>query len=74
VVQIPKSASDTSREVVADFGITTLGLIELLRRTIGTAIDLSTALAPDLCPTVADPGQVESAVVNLVINARDAGS
>jgi hypothetical protein len=25
VVQIPKSASDTSREVVADFGITTLG-------------------------------------------------
>jgi signal transduction histidine kinase len=47
-----------------------LGLTE--RRTIGTSIDLSTALAPDLCPTVADPGQVESAVVNLVINARDA--
>jgi PAS domain S-box-containing protein len=49
-----------------------LGLTELLRRTIGTPIDLSTALAPDLWPTVADPGQVESAVVNLVINARDA--
>src|SRR5262245_25984583 len=49
-----------------------LGLTELLRRTIGTPIDLSTALASDLWPTVADPGQVESAVVNLVINARDA--
>jgi CheY-like chemotaxis protein len=49
-----------------------LGLTELLRRTIGTPIDLSTALAPDLWHTVADPGQVESAVVNLVINARDA--
>jgi PAS domain S-box-containing protein len=49
-----------------------LSLTELLRRTIGTPIDLSTALAPDLWPTVADPGQVENAVVNLVINARDA--
>jgi PAS domain S-box-containing protein len=49
-----------------------LHLTELLRRTIGTPIDLSTALAPDLWETVADPGQVESAVVNLVINARDA--
>src|SRR5262245_4839667 len=49
-----------------------LSLTELLRRTIGTPIDLSTALATDLWPTVADPGQVESAVVNLVINARDA--
>jgi PAS domain S-box-containing protein len=49
-----------------------LGLTELLRRTIGTPIDLSTALAADLWATVADPGQVESAVINLVINARDA--
>ena len=49
-----------------------LSLTELLRRTIGTPIDLSTALAPDLWSTVVDPGQVESAVVNLVINARDA--
>ncbi|HEX5958074.1 MAG TPA: PAS domain S-box protein, partial [Hyphomicrobiaceae bacterium] len=49
-----------------------LGLIELLRRTIGAPIDLSTALAPDLWPTVADAGQVEAAVLNLVLNARDA--
>ena len=49
-----------------------LGLTELLRRTIGAPIDLSTALAPDLWPTTADPAQVESAVLNLVLNARDA--
>jgi PAS domain S-box-containing protein len=49
-----------------------LGLTELLRRTIGAPIDLSTALAPDLWPTKADPAQVENAVLNLVLNARDA--
>jgi PAS domain S-box-containing protein len=49
-----------------------LGLTELLRRTIGAPIDLSAALAPDLWPTMADPAQVESAVLNLVLNARDA--
>jgi PAS domain S-box-containing protein len=49
-----------------------LSLTELLRRTIGAPIDLSTALATELWPTVADPAQVESAVLNLVINARDA--
>jgi PAS domain S-box-containing protein len=49
-----------------------LGLTELLRRTIGAPIDLSTALAADLWPTMADPAQVENAVLNLVLNARDA--
>jgi PAS domain S-box-containing protein len=49
-----------------------LGMSELLRRTIGAAIDLSTSLAADLWPTVVDPGQVENAVLNLAINARDA--
>jgi PAS domain S-box-containing protein len=49
-----------------------LGVTELLRRTIGAPIDLSTALAPDLWPTMADPAQVENAVLNLVLNARDA--
>jgi PAS domain S-box-containing protein len=49
-----------------------LGLTELLRRTIGAPIDLSTALAPDLWPITADPAQIENAVLNLVLNARDA--
>ncbi len=49
-----------------------LSLTELLRRTIGTNIDLSTSKAADLWSTEADPGQIENAVLNLAINARDA--
>jgi PAS domain S-box-containing protein len=49
-----------------------LGLIELLRRTLGEDVDLSTALAGDLWLTRADAVQVENAVLNLAINARDA--
>jgi CheY-like chemotaxis protein len=49
-----------------------LEMTGLLRRTIGADIDLSTALAGDLWPTEADPAQVENAVLNLAINARDA--
>lgn len=49
-----------------------LGLMELLRRSLGEDIDLSTALSSDLALTEVDPGQVENAVLNLAINARDA--
>lgn len=49
-----------------------LGLIELLRRSIGEDIDLSTSLAGELWLSEVDPGQVENAVLNLAINARDA--
>ncbi|MFV0366974.1 MAG: PAS domain S-box protein [Hyphomicrobiaceae bacterium] len=49
-----------------------LGLTEILRRTIGENIDVSTVLSSDLALTEADPGEVENAVLNLAINARDA--
>ncbi|WP_334187740.1 hybrid sensor histidine kinase/response regulator [Noviherbaspirillum sp.] len=45
---------------------------ELIRRTAGPAIRLETALAPDLWRTLCDPHQLESALLNLAINARDA--
>src|SRR5262245_15522545 len=44
----------------------------LLRRTLGEQIALSTILEPNLWPTKSDPGQIESAIVNLALNARDA--
>ena len=44
----------------------------LLRRTIGEHVELTTSLAPVVSPVVADPGQIEQVVVNLVLNARDA--
>jgi len=45
---------------------------DLLRRTLGERIDLQLALDGDAWPTMCDPNQLESAILNLVINARDA--
>jgi PAS domain S-box-containing protein len=44
----------------------------LLRRTLGEHIQLHTALAHDLWPVLADPGQLEQILVNLAVNSRDA--
>jgi signal transduction histidine kinase len=45
---------------------------ELLARTVGSGITIETDLAPDLWPVDVDPTQLELAVINLAINARDA--
>ena len=45
---------------------------ELLHRTIGEAIEIRTVRAPDLWNTLVDPSQIENALLNLAINARDA--
>jgi PAS domain S-box-containing protein len=44
----------------------------LLRRTLGEGVRLVLDLAPDLWPTLCDPHQLDSALLNLSINARDA--
>jgi PAS domain S-box-containing protein len=48
------------------------GMADLLRRTIGVEISLSLALAPEVWAIEADAAQLESALLNLAINARDA--
>jgi PAS domain S-box-containing protein len=45
---------------------------ELLRRTSGPAIQIEFGLAAGLSATLCDPNQLENAILNLVINARDA--
>ena len=47
-------------------------LTELLRRTLGGAVQLETERAPELWRVRTDPAQMESAIINLAINARDA--
>jgi PAS domain S-box-containing protein len=55
-----------------DVNALVVSLEDLLRRTIGEAIDLKVNAARDLWPTLCDPNQLESALLNLAINARDA--
>jgi PAS domain S-box-containing protein len=48
------------------------GMEDLLRRTLGEQVRLTTELAPDAWPVLSDPNQLENALLNLAINARDA--
>ena len=56
-----------------------LDVAELVRHTLGLlgkvmpeSIELVTAFAPDLSPVLADESQLQQAILNLCINARDA--
>jgi signal transduction histidine kinase/ActR/RegA family two-component response regulator len=55
----------TVNAVVAD-------LEDLLRRTLGEDISIETSLSPDLWLTEIDTDELENAILNLAINARDA--
>jgi len=48
------------------------GMEELIRRTIGPQVALEVVGAASLWPALIDPGQLENALLNLCINARDA--
>ena len=48
------------------------GLEDLVRRTVGPCVDLEVVGTAGLWPTLVDPNQLENAVLNLCINARDA--
>ena len=48
------------------------GMEELIRRTVGPAITMEVVGAAGLWPALVDPNQLENALLNLCINARDA--
>ena len=48
------------------------GLIDMLRRTIGETVELRTELEQDLPAVLVDANQLENAILNLAVNARDA--
>lgn len=48
------------------------GMEELIRRTVGQSLNVETVLAAGLWNCVCDPNQLENAILNLCINARDA--
>src|SRR5581483_2825152 len=48
------------------------GMEDLVRRTVGPGVAIETVLSASLWPCFCDPNQLENAVLNLCINARDA--
>ena len=48
------------------------GMTDLMARSLGTGVRVSIDVPPDLAPASVDPNQLELAILNLSINARDA--
>jgi PAS domain S-box-containing protein len=79
-----KKAADLTRQLLAFsrrqivemrvININTLirDLEKMLRRVLGEDIELKTVLAPGLGKVKVDPGQIEQAILNLLVNAKDA--
>ena len=57
---------------VTDANALVAGMADILRYTLGAGIEVETVLAPDLWPIVVDRNQLENAILNLAVNARDA--
>jgi signal transduction histidine kinase/ActR/RegA family two-component response regulator len=58
--------------IPADLNSIIVAMSEILRRSIGPTIEIRHALATDLWPVLIDIGQIETALLNIVLNARDA--
>ncbi len=58
--------------VSVDLNEHVLGMMDLLRRTLGETISIRASLAPDLWVVHSDVSEIENAALNLAINARDA--
>ncbi len=59
---------------VVNLGRLVRGLDDLLRRALGESIEIETVISGGLWNTLVDPVQLENALLNLAINARDAMS
>jgi len=55
-----------------DIGELVHNMTDMMRRTLGESIHIETAIQAGLAKVAADPGQLENALLNLALNARDA--
>jgi PAS domain S-box-containing protein len=60
------------RPTAVDVGGLIRGMADLVASTSGPQIKVVVDVAPDLPPAMADPNQLEMAILNLSVNARDA--
>ena len=82
--QASNRAADLTRQLLAlsrqqilsptviDLNKLVTNLNKMLGRLIGEDITVTTVLWPELWSVIADPGQIEQVIMNLVVNARDA--
>jgi signal transduction histidine kinase/ActR/RegA family two-component response regulator len=66
------SRRQTLQPSVLDVNTLVAEMSELIRRSLGGAVQLRTEQAGNLWQAFADPAQLESAILNLAVNARDA--
>ncbi|MDP9096137.1 MAG: response regulator, partial [Pseudomonadota bacterium] len=66
------SRQQTLEPKVTNVNRLVVGMEELIRRTMGPGVDIEVVTAGGLWTTHVDPAQLESALLNLCINARDA--
>ncbi len=57
---------------VVDINKAVLNMLGLLERSLGERIDIEIMLCDEICRSKLDQGQLESAILNLGVNARDA--
>jgi signal transduction histidine kinase/ActR/RegA family two-component response regulator len=58
--------------IPADLNSIIVEMTEMLRRSIGPSVEIRHALASELWPVLIDTGQIETALLNVALNARDA--
>ncbi len=66
------SRQQVMQPALLDLAAVVRGMEGMMRRLMGEDIALHTSHAPDLGRVMADPGQIEQVLLNLVVNARDA--
>ena len=84
IIRATKRGSELTRRLLAfsrqqplaprivNLGALVSGMNEMLGRTLGATIEIEAVVGPGLSNALADPGQVENALLNLALNARDA--
>ena len=66
------SRKQSTHRQVLDLNALVREVSRMLKRLIGEDVNVSLELQPDLVHVEADPGQLEQALINLAVNARDA--
>ena len=66
------SRRQTLEPKATDVNTLVSGMLDLVQRTVGPGVPIEVVGAPDLWPALVDPSQLENALLNLCINARDA--